>query len=210
METDVEATVIDLPRPVTAGKRSLERVIYTRRSIRECSDKPLTLAELAQLLWSCQGITSKDNLRAAPSAGATYPLDVYAVVRDVRDLAPGVYHYLPGPGMRKHRLKLVRDGDFSAQLCQHTSQQEFIASVPVNIVLTAVEQRTRKEYGDMAPRLVLLEAGHAAQNLHLQAEALGIGSVAIGYVNPAKVQALLLTEAEPLYMVSVGRSKRPR
>ena len=208
METDVEAIFVDLPRPVTIGKRSLERVIFTRRSLREYSEQALMLTELGQLLWSSQGITSKDNLRAAPSAGATYPLEIYAVVQNVKGLVPGVYHYLPGPGLRKHRLELVHEGNVAAQICQLTSKQDFIREVPVNIVLAAVEQRTRKEYGDMAPRLVLLEAGHAAQNIHLQAEALGLGSVAIGYVNATKVGALLQTEAEPLYMVSVGRKRR--
>lgn len=182
--------------------------MYTRRSIREFSQRPLALVELAQLLWSCQGITSKDGLRATPSAGATYPLEVFAVVDHVKDLVPGVYHYLPGPGLRKHRVEFVREGHFGAELCKLSTTQEFIGTVPVNIVFAAIEQRTRKEYGDAAPKYVLLEIGHAAQNLHLQAEAMGLGSVAIGSCDTKKVRALLQTGAEPLYFVSVGRKRR--
>ena len=208
MDTEIQNQIISLPAPKTTGKRALERVMFTRRSIREYGERPLTLAELAQLFWSCQGITSKDGLRTTPSAGATYPLEVYAVVEHVTRLAPGVYHYLPGPGMHKHRQELICEGHFGKALCAHSSKQEFIRAVPVNIVFAAIEQRTRKEYGDAAPKYVLLEIGCAAQNLHLQAEALGLGSVAIGYCQREKFQAVLQTEAEPLYFVSVGRKKR--
>lgn len=208
MDIGLQNQIISLPAPRMTGKRALERVMFTRRSIRAYNERPITLAELAQLLWSCQGITSRDGLRTTPSAGATYPLEVYAVVEHVTGLAPGVYHYLPGPGMRKHRLAQVRAGRLGKKLCAHSSKQEFIRTVPVNIVFTAVAQRTRKEYGDAATKYVLLETGCAAQNLHLQAEALGLGSVAIGYCERDPIRALLKTEAEPLYFVSVGRKKR--
>ena len=207
-DTEIQNQVISLPAAKTTGTRALEQVVATRRSIREYSDQSLTLEELAQLLWACQGITSKDNLRTTPSAGATYPLEVYAAVENVRGLTAGIYHYVPGPGQRKHRLELVQEGSVGKELCQHSSKQEFIRVVPVNIIFTGIEARTRKEYGDSAPRYVLLEAGHAAQNLHLQAEALGLGSVAIGYVDATEFRRLLCTDAEPLYMVSVGRGRK--
>ncbi len=208
MDTEIQNQMITLPAPQLTGKRTLERVMFTRRSIREYSERPITLAELAQLLWSCQGITSRDGLRTTPSAGATYPLEVYAVVERVIGLAPGVYHYLPGPRMRKHRIELMHEGRFGKELCAHSSKQKFIRTVPVNIVFAAVEQRTRREYGDAAAKYVLLEMGCAAQNLHLQAEALGLGSVAIGYSEQKTLKALLRAEEQPLYFVSVGRKKR--
>ena len=205
---DVQVHEIKLPRPRLTGARALERVLCTRRSIREFSRRPLSLPELAQLLWSCQGITSKNGLRTTPSAGATYPLEIYAAVEKVEGLAPGVYHYLPGPKVHQHRLEVVAEGSIGAKLCQFSSTQDFIRSVPVNIIFCAFEERTRKEYGKAAPKYVLLEIGHAAQNLHLQAETLGLGSVAIGYLDPVKVRSLLRTSAMPHYMVSIGRKAR--
>ena len=204
---ETQTTIIALPAPKTSGTRALELVMSTRRSIREYTEEPLTLVELAQLLWSCQGITSTDNLRTTPSAGATYPLEIYAAVERVSGLVPGVYHYLPGPGIHKHRIELVHEGEIGKELCEYSTKQEFIRIVPVNIIFTGIEARTRKEYGAAAARYLLLEVGHAAQNLHLQAEALGLGSVAIGYQAVTHFCELLLTEAEPLYMVSVGRKK---
>jgi SagB-type dehydrogenase family enzyme len=201
---------IKLPRPKLTGARALERVLHTRRSIREFSRRPLSLPELAQLLWSCQGITSKDGLRATPSAGATYPLEIYAAVENVKGLTPGVYHYVPGPKVHQHCLELVAEESVGAKLCQYSSTQEFIRSVPLNIIFCAFEERTRKEYGAASRKYVLLEIGHAAQNLHLQAEALGLGSVAIGYLDPKKVRPLLRTSAQPHYMVSIGRKCRSK
>ena len=199
---------IKLPRPDTTGSRTLEKVLFTRRSIREYNSRPLALDELTQLLWSCQGITSPDGLRVTPSAGATYPLELYAAVANVNGLAPGVYHYLPGPKGNQHQLELVGEGNIGADLCRLSTTQDFIGTVPLNIIFAGVLERVRKQYGGRALRYTLLEAGHAAQNLHLQAEALGLGSVAIGYLDVAKVRPLLHTKAIPLYMVSVGRKRR--
>ena len=207
-DTEIQNQVISLPAAKTTGTRALEQVVATRRSIREYSDQSLTLEELAQLLWACQGITSKDNLRTTNSAGATYPYEDNAALENERAITPRNYHYLHAPGQRNHTLELVQEGSVGKELCQHSSKQEFIRVVPVNIIFTGIEARTRKEYGDSAPRYVLLEAGHAAQNLHLQAEALGLGSVAIGYVDATEFRRLLCTDAEPLYMVSVGRGRK--
>ena len=202
---DMQVKEIKLPRPRLTGARALERVMYARRSIREFSSRPLTLPELAQLLWSCQGITSPDGLRTTPSAGATYPLEIYAAVEHVDGLTPGIYHYRPGPGAGRHRLQLIHQGGIGKQLCEHSSTQSFIRTVPVNIIFCAVEARTRKEYGQNAAKYVLLEIGHAAQNLHLQAEALRLGSVAIGYLDQKQVRSFLRTSAQPHYLVSLGR-----
>jgi SagB-type dehydrogenase family enzyme len=198
--------ILLLPPPKTSSRFSLARALFVRRSIREYTREPLTLFELSQLLWSCQGITSAEGFRTTPSAGAVFPLEIYAVVSQVETLAPGVYHYLPG--RKEQRIRLVKRGNFGKQLFDLTTQQDFIKRVALNLVIATVTSRMEREYGDAALRLVLLEMGHAAQNVHLQAEALGLGSVAVGYLQEAKVRELLATEAEPLYMVSIGRRKR--
>lgn len=200
--------VIPLPAPQLSGQRALERVLFERRSIREYSNEPLTLAELGQLLWSCQGITSKEGFRTAPSAGAVFPLEVYAAVDHVEDLAPGIYHYRPGPDLLEHRLERVKDGATGAELFALSTKQDFIAQAAVNVLLTSVTARMVEKYGaDVALRYVFMEMGHVAQNLHLQAEALDLGLVAVGYLDEGAVRALLGAAVDPYYFVSVGRKK---
>jgi SagB-type dehydrogenase family enzyme len=194
-----------LPTPKTSSRFSLERALFVRRSIREYTREPLTLFELSQLLWSCQGITSPEGFRTTPSAGAVFPLEIYAVVSRVEGLAAGVYHYLPGQA--EHRIELVRCGSFGKRLFELSTQQDFIKRVAMNLVIATVTSRMEKQYGEAAVRFVLMEMGHAAQNVHLQAEALGLGSVAVGYLQEATVREVLGIEAEPLYMVSIGRRK---
>jgi len=194
-----------LPPPKTGSRFSVERALFVRRSTREYTKDPLTLPELAQLLWSCQGITSTEGFRTTPSAGAVFPLEIYAVVTRVEGLPAGAYHYLPD--QKKHSLALVKRGRFGKQLFEWSTQQDFIKQVAVNLILAAVTSRMEKQYGEAALRYVLMEMGHAAQNVHLQAEALGLGSVAVGYLQETKVRELLAIEAEPLYMVSIGRRK---
>ena len=194
-----------LPPPKTRSRFSLERALFVRRSIREYTREPLTLPELSQLLWSCQGITSAEGFRTTPSAGAVFPLEIYAVVSRVEGLPAGVYHYLPG--QKKHSIECIKRGSFGKQLFELSTQQDFIHRVAVNLVIATVTSRMEKQYGEAALRFVLMEMGHAAQNVHLQAEALGLGSVAVGYLQEAKVRELLGIQAEPLYMVSIGRRK---
>lgn len=204
LKTAAEKTLL-LPPPKTGSRFSLERALFVRRSIREYTREPLTLFELSQLLWSCQGITSTEGFRTTPSAGAVFPLEIYAVVSRVEGLPPGVYHYLPG--REEHRIELVKRGSFGKQLFELSTQQDFIKRVAVNLVIATVTSRMEKQYGEAALRFVLMEMGHAVQNVHLQAEALGLGSVAVGYLQEAEVRELLCIEAEPLYMVSIGRRK---
>jgi len=194
-----------LPPPKTRSRFSLERALFVRRSIRDYTREPLTLPELSQLLWSCQGITSAEGFRTTPSAGAVFPLEIYAVVSRVEGLPAGVYHYLPG--QKKHSIECIKRGSLGKQLFELSTQQDFIHRVAVNLVIATVTSRMEKQYGEAALRFVLMEMGHAAQNVHLQAEALGLGSVAVGYLQEAKVRELLGIQAEPLYMVSIGRRK---
>lgn len=196
------ADVIDLPPPARASGVALEEALSSRRSVREYAEQPLTIAEIGQLLWAAQGITSERGFRTAPSAGALYPLEVYVVA------AAGVFHYEP----QLHRLTLVSQDDARATLYQAALQQEPVRKAPTVFVLTAVYARTTQRYGEeRSPRYVHMEAGHAAQNLLLEATALGMGAVPIGAFHDQQVQEAigLAADHQPLYLIPVGYPENP-
>ena len=176
-----------------------------RRSIRHYVPKPLTLGSLSQILWAAQGITEQDGgFRTAPSAGALYPLEVYVVVRKhgVDGLSEGVYHYHP----KGHVLTLVKDGDVTADLDAATWGQEIVKEAAATIVITGVRGRTAEKYGKRGTQYMFQESGHAAQNVFLQATALGIGTVVMGAFSEAAVRKVLSAEAteRPLYVQPLG------
>lgn len=193
---------VNLPRPPAAGAMSLEEALARRRSVREFAPGELTLAEISQLVWAAQGVTAPER-RTAPSPGATYPLEVYLVVGEVNSLAAGVYRYDPGP----HRLELVADGDIRVPVADAAVGQTWISKAAIVVVLAAVFERTTARYGKRGERYVYVEAGHAAQNLLLQAVALGLGARPVGAFNDLGVsRLLLLPDGEtPLYIIPVGR-----
>lgn len=195
----------DLPQPVTLGTVSIEETLSKRSSIRDYTDQPLTLKEVSQLLWAAQGITRPEwGGRTAPSAGGTYPLEVYIVVADrgVEDLASGIYRYIP----QRHTLLLVEPGDKTSDLAVAALDQDWVATARINIVIAAVFERTTERYGERGIRYVYMEAGHADQNIYLQAAALDLGTVVIGAFHDEQVQRLLdlPEEQKPLYIAPVG------
>jgi SagB-type dehydrogenase family enzyme len=200
-----DSTRIILPEPRYDSDVSVEEAILQRRSIRDYADKPLTLPEVAQLLWAAQGITDPSGYRAAPSAGATYPLEIYAVIGNVEGVTQGIYQYEP----EKHQLLKVVDGDKRQALAVAAVDQDFVAQAPLNIVITAIYERTTDRYGQRGIRYVDMEAGHAAQNVYLQAVALNLGTVVIGAFHDDQVAEILeLPDDEiPLYIMPVGRIK---
>lgn len=199
----INATVLRLPEPRYDSDFSVEEALLKRRSVREYAVANLTLQEVSQLLWAAQGITGPQGLRTAPSAGALYPLEVYVVVGDVDKLTPGVYKYRPDG----HELQESLDGDKRAELADAALGQAWISRAAVNIVITAVYERTTVKYGDRGVRYVHLEAGHVAQNVYLQAVALDLGLVSVGAFYDEQVKSILsLQENEqPLYIIPVGR-----
>lgn len=191
--------------PSTVGSISVEEALARRRSIREYKDESLTTDRLMQLLWAAQGITKPEyGFRTAPSAGGTYPLEVYVVVKSsgVVGLEAGIYHYKP----REHTLIKMIDGDFSRQLMAAALDQEWVGAAPVNFVITAVFERTTAKYGERGVRYVWQETGHAAQNIYLQAVALGLGNVVIGGFHDNQVETILqLSDFEkPMCVIPVG------
>jgi SagB-type dehydrogenase family enzyme len=188
--------VVDLPAPRLESGVSLEGAIAARRSIRSFTDEALTMDEVGQLFWSAQGVTDAQGYRAAPSAGALYPLELYAVLPD------GLYHYLPAG----HRAELLAEEDLREAVWAAGLRQDALRDAPAVFVAAAVTARTAAKYGDRAERYVYMEAGHAAQNLLLQAAALDLGAVPIGAMQDAQVRSALglPDDHAPLYLIPVG------
>ena len=185
-----------LPVPVTDGHVSLERAIGLRRSVREYRTDPLPIATIGQLLWAGQGITGTGGKRAAPSAGALYPLELYVVSRS------RVIHYLPDG----HRIETRASADLRGELRAAAYGQEHVAAAPVVIVVAALADRTRRKYGARASAFVEREAGHAAQNILLMAAALGLAAVPVGSVDPMRCAVALALPADERvhYLIPVG------
>jgi SagB-type dehydrogenase family enzyme len=202
-------TPIRLPDPETKGLVSTEEVLAKRRSVREYSSQPLKLEQLSQLMWAAQGITLPEwGFRTAPSAGGTYPLELYIVVGEggVSSLDAGIYRYDP----KLNTLTSILEGDFRAQLATAALNQRWVAEACVDIVITAVFQRTTERYGERGVRYVHMEAGHSSQNIYLQAVSLGLATVTIGAFDDELVQKLLsLSESHtPLYIQPVAYPKQ--
>lgn len=198
---------VPLPEPRADSGTSIEQALGSRRSIREFAPGPLTLAAMSQLLWAAQGETGAGGARTAPSAGALQPLRLYLVSGDVAGLEPGVYRYDP----RRHGLHKTADGDRRAEMSVAALQQECVGAAAAIVVIAADDQHTVARYGRRAQRYIDIEVGHAAQNLHLQAVALSLGSVDVGAFDDAEVaSALGLPGAErPLLLLPVGRKRKP-
>lgn len=192
-----------LPRPRHDGPVSLEATLRRRRSVREYAGKPLTLAEISQILWSAQGVTGEEGERAAPSAGATYPLELCLVAGDVRDLPAGIYRYRP----RTHALTRRTTGDFRAALAAAAYGQDWIATSPAILVIAGVLRRTSGRYGERAERYVVMEAGHAAENVSLAAVAREMGTVVVGAFEDDEIAAIvgLAAEERPLCLLPLGK-----
>jgi SagB-type dehydrogenase family enzyme len=190
-------TVEKLPEPSTEGNVSIEETLMRRMSARNFTAEKLTYQQISQLLWAAQGVNrTGTRFRTAPSAGATYPLETYAVTPD------GVFRYIPG----QHSMVLTREGDHRRELAGAALGQGSVSGAPLSIVFTAIYERTTNRYGERGVMYVHMEAGHAAQNVHLQAVALGLGSVPIGAFEPEKVRDVIRTGAHevPIYIIPVG------
>jgi SagB-type dehydrogenase family enzyme len=192
--------LITLPKPNQKGPMSLEQTISARRSRRDFSPEPLTLEQIGQLTWAAQGQDARSRYRTTPSAGATYPLELFVVTSD------GFFRYLPA----EHSLEKVLEQDLRSALSSAAWGQEFIRAAPLTLVFAARFSRTTNRYGQRGIRYVYMEAGHAAQNVHLQAESLGLGSVAVGAFDDASVSKVLSLQdyTEPIYMVVVGYCRK--
>ncbi len=190
-------SIIDLPPPVIDGSISIEKALSERRTARSYSDKPLSLADISQLLWAAQGITEpKRGLRTAPSAQASYLMKVYILTGKVADLTMGMYQYQP----QGHKLIKIADGDIKANLYSVTPQKP-INNAPAAIVITGLSNKAKNPYW------IYLEAGHIAQNICLEAVSRNVGTVTMAGFKPEEVKkALKLPDNEqPVYIMPIGK-----
>lgn len=195
-------TLITLPEPAVHESAALAEAFNRRRSLREYAKRPLTLEQIATLLWSAQGTTHPSGLRTAPSAGALYPLELILVAGDVAGLANGLYRYR----QQHHTLELIADNNYRRQIAKAAFGQTWLAHSPAVLVITVVYERTTQKYGQRGKRYAHIEVGHAAQNVLLQAAALGLGAAVVGaFDDAAVVDVLGLPASEhPLYLLPLG------
>jgi SagB-type dehydrogenase family enzyme len=194
---------IPLPLPRQDNKTSVEKAMRERRSVRQYKNVPIALTDLSQLLWAAQGSSGIGGGRTTPSAGALYPLEVYVVVGNVAGLSAGIYSYNP----QKHRLARIAEGDARAELSSAALRQSSIEKAAAVLVISCVYERTTIKYGERGSRYVHMEAGHAAQNVYLQAVSLNLGTVVIGAFHDKEVRTVLHLpgEMQPLSIMPVGR-----
>jgi len=195
---------IKLPPPAKKGGMAVAEALEARRTVRRFAARPLDLPQVSQLLWGADGISDPRGLRTSPSAGATYPLDLYLVVgeRGVMNLPAGIYHYL----VAEHALTPLAPGDLRAPVARASLHQTWMAEAPVMVVITGEYRRCMARYGQRGIRYTHMEAGNVSQNLFLTAEALGLGAGIVGaFDDKALAQVLKLPPAhEPLLVMPVG------
>lgn len=210
LSTGGQGVAVPLPRP---GDSPLSRLIRERYSCRRFRPVPMDLATLSAVLWAANGLTRESRLsggerscaRSIPSAGGLYPLEVFALVQRVQGLDDGLYHY----GVWNHVMEPARAGASFREFESSVPMLQFVEHANVLLFLGAVFGRTQKKYGPRGYRYVLLEAGHAAQNICLAAVECGLASLCIGGYLDGKVNAMLGLEdhkAGVVYVLGVGYS----
>jgi len=189
--------IVQLSEPKLTGPVSLEQVLASRRSVRSFSDRALNLVQIGQLAWAGQGITDKQSgFRTAPSAGAIYPIKLYFATKE------GIFVYNPDG----HSLEEIWSQDVRARLADAALKQEAVANAPCDIIIAGSATKLAAKYSNKAKRYMLLEAGHVAQNILLQAVSLDLGAVPIGAFDIMNVSRVfrLPVNLEPLYIICVG------
>jgi SagB-type dehydrogenase family enzyme len=192
--------VIQLPEPASDGGMSVEAALAKRESVRHFTSVPLALSQISQILWAAQGITRNWGGRTAPSAGALYPLELYLALPD------GFFHYIP----HNHQLMHISDSNFIEDLAAVALGQQCIRESSAVVVIAAVYKRIEQKYGRRGERYVKVEAGHAAQNILLQAVSQGIGAVPVGAFYDKDVRKVLSlpSDHEPLYLIPLGHTRK--
>jgi protein-L-isoaspartate(D-aspartate) O-methyltransferase len=187
---------------ILTSELTLDDAITKRRSVRHFIDKALSDEQLLALAWAGQGITlASRGFRTAPSAGAKFPLELYFITPN------GVYHYLP----RENRLEKQIEGDLRGRLAKAASSQMWMAKAGAQVVLVGVVERTSGKYGERAERYVLIEIGHAAQNILLKAVSMGLGTCPVGaFIDDQLAGLLELPDGwHPYYILCIGHENNP-
>lgn len=199
IEQDIESNLISLPFPNKTSRVSVEQALNNRRTYTSFQDEPLSLANLSQLLWSAQGVTVNWGGRTVPSPKSAFPLTVYAISNQVIDLDQGLYKYLPGDLQPAHQLSQLYKTD-THQIFQEITDQYSLQHAPLILIITSNSNKIES----------YLEAGHAAQNLFLQSESLGLGMAVIRSFDQDLLKEVLQIPSEEtiIYLIPVGHPKK--
>ncbi len=195
--------IMNLPRPRLDGQVSVEKAVRSRRTVRTFSPRPLSVEQVSQLLWAAQGITEEGGFkRAAASAGALYPLEVYAVGGSglISGMQAGIYQYDPAA----HSLALTAQGDHRDEISRACLSQLWVSHAPLIVAVCADFQRTAAKYGKRAERYVAMESGSVSQNIFLQAGAMGLVAGIVGAFDDGALQKVLKTPFTPLLIMPIG------
>ena len=187
-------TYADAPKtrlvPLEPEESSVAEIIRQRQSVRSFLAEPLSFSHLSQVLLSADGITQVRRgyaHRAAPSAGGKFPMEIYVIATDVESLPPGLYHFQ----VSDSTLALIAGDNFADQIHEAANNQDAVGASPATLILAARFGRTTEKYADRGYRYVYIEAGAVAENIQLQATALGLGSVVVGAFNDDAANALI-------------------
>ena len=202
---------VQLPKPSITGKMPVEQAMARKKSVREFSNKPLSLAEVSQLLWAANGNLPMDAISGAttkviPSAGGLYPLEVFVVCGkgSVTGLPEGVYQYNPAA----NSLVSLATGDNRMIVASACWSQMWMAKAPIMIVIGGVFARTMAKYREQGTQYVWMEAGNSSQNVFLQAESLGLKIATVGAFQSTQflaTAAKLPTGVIPLLVMPAGK-----
>jgi SagB-type dehydrogenase family enzyme len=200
--TGTTQTTIKLDNPSFTGPMSVEEAIKTRRTIRTFSSTPLTFKQIGQLAWAASGVTEEGQgafKRAAPSAGALYPIDLYFIVGEncVSGMISGVYKYVPA----SHSLDFIKSGDYRVTIAEASNYQMWQADAPVIVVLTAEYSRSTGKYGDRGQMYAHQEVGFIGENLLLQGVAMGLKTSEVGAFTDAQIQSVLGVSTDIIPMI---------
>ena len=199
---NAEMENIKLPKPDLNGEISIEESLLHRKSVRSFLNELLNLSQVSQVLWASDGL-KRDNKRTAPSAGATYPLFIYLVCGLIENLSQGIYKY----DIFEHSLNLKKGGDVRSELSAASLSQSSLNKAPAIIAVSADFQKTTGQYGERGIRYVYQETGHVAQNVALQAAAIGLGTVMVGAYddNAVKIALNMPDQEQVLYLIPLGK-----
>lgn len=213
---DAKRIALVPPTQISLGSMPVRSAIAARRSLREFSKASLTREELSFLLWASQGVTAiqrdesgkvVQQFRAAPSAGARYPLETYVAANRVDGLAPGIYRYRPSD----HELIVVReDTALAAHLQAACYGEAVLGEAAAVFIWSAIPYRTEWKYAYISHRMIAIEAGHVCENLYLAAESIGAGACGVMAYHQPRVDELVGADGKDefaLYLAAVGKPK---
>jgi SagB-type dehydrogenase family enzyme len=185
---------------------TLNNAIQNRRSIRNFSEKPLSIKQFSYLIWASTGIQRNERgfeYRTAPSAGALYPIETYIIINNVEKIKQGVYHY----NIKQHYLEEIKKGDFRSAITKAALDQPMCYYSAAVFIWTAIFNRSKCKYGQRAYRYIYLDAGHIAENLALSATSINLGTCQIAALYDDEVNQIIdidgITEST-IYLSVVG------